>query len=84
LVSLINGITLITLGLGGYYSTETPSLTAFISIVFGIIIILLNKGLKKENKVTSHVVVILTLLVLGGLLKPLLGGGFPRNDTIAL
>ena len=46
--------------------------TALIPVVFGVIILVLNSGLKKENKLIAHVVVLLTFLILFGLVKPLM------------
>jgi len=83
LASLINAILLIILGLWGYFGSETPSVTALIPVFAGVILIFLNSGLKKENKIIAHIAVIITLLVLGGLVKPLLGA-FGRDDTAAI
>ena len=73
IASLSNGLTLIILSLWGYLSSDTPSITALIPTFVGAIIILLNKGVKNENKVIAHIVVLLTLIILFGLIKPLLG-----------
>ena len=73
IASLSNGLTLIILSLWGYLSSDTPSMTALIPTFVGAIIILLNKGVKNENKVIAHIVVLLTLIILFGLIKPLLG-----------
>lgn len=81
--SLTNAFFLITFGLWGYFSSVNPSGTAFIPVVFGVILIALNRGVKNENKVVAHIVVVLTLLVLGGLIKPLLGA-MERDDAMAL
>ena len=83
IVNLVNAIVLILFGLWGYFTSDEPSVTAFIPVVFGIILISLNSGLKKENKISSHIIVVLTLLVLIGLVKPLLGT-IERGDSIAL
>ncbi len=83
IASLINAAALITLSLWGYFSSETPSLTALIPTGIGIVILILNKGVKNENKVIAHIVVTLTLVVLIGLIKPLLGA-LDRNDTLAI
>jgi len=81
--SLINAFVLILLGLWGYFGSETPSFTALIPVVIGIILLLLNWGLRKENRVISHVVVLFTFLTLVALIKPLTGA-LGRNDTIAI
>jgi uncharacterized membrane protein len=83
LASLINAILLIILGLWGYFGSETPSNTALIPVFAGIILVFLNSGLKKENKTIAHIAVIITLLVLGGLIKPLMGA-FDRGDSMAI
>ncbi len=60
--NLINAVALIVMGLWGYFATQSP--TAFIPVGFGVILLLLNGGVKKENKVIAHIAVVLTLLVL--------------------
>ena len=70
-LSFVNAITLISFGLWGYIDVNF-SPTALIPVIFGIIILLLNPGLKKENKIISHIVVLLTFLILVGLVKPLM------------
>ena len=62
-ISFVNAVTLISLGLWGYVDVEY-SPTALIPVVFGVIILVLNSGLKKENKLIAHVVVLLTFLTL--------------------
>ena len=70
-ISFVNAITLISFGLWGYIDVDY-SPTALIPVVFGLIILILNPGLKRENKVIAHIVVLLTFLILGGLVKPLM------------
>ena len=60
--NLINSITLITIGLWGYF--ESSSFTALIPVVFGFILIICSKGVKSQNKLIAHVAVLLTLLIL--------------------
>lgn len=83
IASLANAIILIAFGLWGYYSSETPSPTAFIPVIIGGLIAALNSGVKKENKIAAHIVVLLTLVVLIGLIKPLTGA-IGRSDTMAI
>jgi len=83
IISLINALVLIALGLWGYFGSDTASYTALIPIAVGIILILLNPGLRKEKKLESHIAVVLTFLVLLGLIKPLMGS-LAREDTIAI
>ena len=49
----------------------------------GIALLLLNKGVKNENKIVAHIAVLLTLVVLIGLIKPLTGA-IGRSDTAAM
>ena len=70
-------------GLWGYLGSETPSETALIPVVFGVALLFLYKGVKKENKIAAHIAVLLTLLILGGLLKPLTAA-IGREDGMAI
>ena len=81
--SLINALILIALSLWGYFSSETPSMTALIPTAIGVVLLALNNGVKKENKVIAHIAVLLTLLALIGLVKPLFGA-LERGDTMAV
>lgn len=81
--SLINALVLIGFGLWAYLGSETPSATALIPVVFGVVILSLYKGVKKENKIVAHIAVLLTLLILGGLVKPL-SAAFGRDDGLAI
>jgi len=83
LASLLNAIILVAFGLWGYSSSDTPSYTALIPVGAGVILILLNKGLMKENKVIAHIAVILTFLILIALVKPLIGS-LERSDGMAI
>ncbi len=77
-VSAINAILLILIGSYGYLQSNTPSPTALIPVVFGIILLTMNKGIKTENKIIAHIAVTATLLILLGLIMPLknaLGNG---------
>ncbi|MEM9930075.1 MAG: hypothetical protein AAF840_09675, partial [Bacteroidota bacterium] len=80
--SLINALLLISLGGYGYFSSDTPSVTALIPLAFGLILLFCNRGVKSGNKVIAHVAVLLTLLVLIGLFKPLFAA-IGREDTSA-
>lgn len=81
--SIINAIALIILGLWGYFGSETPSLTAWIPVIGGVLLIILYPGTKKENKVIAHITVTVTLLIFIGLFKPLMGA-IDRADTLAM
>ena len=54
------------MGIWGYI--DVSSVTALIPTFFGVALILCTNGLKKENKMISHIAVLLTLLILGALL----------------
>ncbi len=82
-VSLMNAVVLIGFGLWGYLGSETPSVTALIPVVFGVLVLSLYKGVKKENKIAAHIAVFLTLLILGGLVKPL-AASIGRGDSMAI
>jgi hypothetical protein len=83
LASLINAILLVALGGWAYLSSEDPSPTALIPVVTGIILLVLNPGVRKENKIQAHIAVVLTLLILIGLIRPLTGA-IDRGDTLAI
>jgi hypothetical protein len=69
--SLVNALILIGFGLWAYLGSDTPSKTALIPVGFGLMILSLYKGIKKEDKIIAHIAVLLTLAILGGLVKPL-------------
>tara|TARA_B100001287_G_C22464901_1_gene426885 strand:+ start:241 stop:606 length:366 start_codon:yes stop_codon:yes gene_type:complete len=75
--NLINSIFLIIMPLWAYFSFESTadkeslSLTALIPVIFGVILILCNKGLKNNNKTVAHVAVLVTFIALLGLFMPL-------------
>jgi len=71
--NLINGFSLIALGIWGYFGSPNPSPTAFIPVFVGGILLVMNKGIKNQNKLIGHIAPILTLLILIALVKPLLG-----------
>ena len=83
IASLINGIILVVLGAWGYFGSDTPSMTALIPVIFGVLILAMNPGVKKENKVIAHVAVLLTLVILLGLVMPL-RGAMARGDSMAV
>ena len=81
--SLINAITLIAMSLWGYFSSETPSMTALIPTIIGVLLLAINKGVKAENKMIAHVAVLLTLIILLGLLQAFTGA-MGRSDSAAM
>ena len=85
--NLLNSIVLIIIGLWGYFEVVSP--TALIPVFFGLVLLLCNGGVKKENKVIAHIVVLLTLLLLVALVgmrlpKSLDSGGLGLIRVIAM
>jgi hypothetical protein len=72
-VSLINSLVLVTMGLWGYLDSDSRPITALIPVIVGIILLIINSGVKKENKIAAHIAVLLTLLIIIGLVRPFLG-----------
>ena len=58
--SLVNAIILGTVGGWGYFESGSP--TSLIPVFIGAVLILLNKGIKNQNKVIAHIAVLVTLL----------------------
>jgi positive regulator of sigma E activity len=48
--------------MGGWGYFESGSPTSLIPVVIGVLLVLLNKGIKTENKVVAHIAVLVTLL----------------------
>ena len=72
-VSLINSLFLVSMGLWGYFESDSRPITALIPVIVGVILLLINSGVKKQNKIAAHIAVLLTLLIIIGLVRPLLG-----------
>ena len=81
--NLLNAAVLIIMGLWGYLSSETPSTTALIPVIFGGIFLLATPPFKKENKIVAHIIVLLTFLLIIALVMPL-KGAIGRGDTMAI
>ena len=79
--NLINSITLITIGGWGYFSGS--SMTALIPVMFGVVLLLCNNGIKKENKLIAHLAVLATIICLLGLFMPL-KGALERGDNLGI
>ena len=60
IASLSNAIIFITIGGWGYFESGSP--TSLIPVVIGIILVLLNSGVKSQNKVIAHIAVLVTML----------------------
>ena len=71
------------MGSWSYFTSVHPSLTALIPVFAGIILIAVTPGFKKGNRVSAHVAVVITLLILIGLLKPLTGA-IGRSDNLGI
>ena len=56
-VSLINSLFLVSMGLWGYFESDSRPITALIPVIVGVILLLINSGVKKENKIAAHVAV---------------------------
>ena len=82
-VSMLNAIVLILLGLWGYAGSQTPSPTALIPVFAGIILLSLIRGLKAGNRVIAHISVLLTFVLLIAFIKPLTGS-ISRVDNGAI
>ena len=77
--NLLNSITLILMPLWAYLTFEgtvdkpEQSVTAFIPLFFGVVLLLCNGGVKKENKIIAHLAVVITLIAIAGVFtKPFL------------
>jgi hypothetical protein len=82
--SLINAIILVAMGLWAYFAAESAPKTAFVPVGFGVILLALNGGVKKENKAVAHIAVVLTTLVLLALIMPLVGSIRRGNDLAVI
>tara|TARA_B100000287_G_scaffold419085_1_gene456853 strand:- start:135 stop:569 length:435 start_codon:yes stop_codon:yes gene_type:complete len=75
--NLINSIALILMPLWSYFTYEgtvdkpEQSLTALIPLFLGIVLLLCNGGVKKENKIIAHIAVLITFIAILGLFMPL-------------
>ena len=77
--NLINSIALISMSIWGY--VDTDSFTALIPAVFGVILFLLGTMLTNEKlvKLSAHLVVLFTLLILLALVVQVLPGVVERG-----
>lgn len=83
--SAINAYTLVAMGLWGFYMTKGPdqSPTVWIPVAFGVVLLILNNGIKFQHKIQSHLAVILTLLIAFALFRPLMSN-FEKGDTMGI
>lgn len=68
--NMINSTALITIGLWDYLATQTLASTNMIPVAGGLFLLIFYDGVKREDKVTAHIVVIITLFVFLSLIKP--------------
>ena len=81
--SLTNAVLLIAMSAWGYLAAASPSFTALIPAAFGVLLLLCASGVKAQNKVVSHIAVVLTLIILVALFMPL-RGALGRDDPMAV
>lgn len=80
--NLVNALVLIGLGLWGYFSAgEEASATAFIPVGFGAVFLAATPGIRRENRIVAHVVVLLTAVLLVMLLAVPLPKRMQEGDT---
>jgi surface polysaccharide O-acyltransferase-like enzyme len=81
--NLLNSIILIIVGTWGYFDGDAKSMTALIPVMFGVVLLLCNNGVKNQNKVIAHLAVVATFICLVGLFMPL-NGAIERDNDIAV
>lgn len=69
IVNLYFSLLLITLGLYGlfarYFEMGDWQITSLIPAFFGLILLTMTSGIKKENTIISHIAVVLTIVMAG-------------------
>ncbi|MEM1131948.1 MAG: hypothetical protein AAGH53_03335 [Pseudomonadota bacterium] len=83
LASLINALVLIAMSAWGFFDADKQSITILIPAATGVLLLLLNNGVKRENKVVAHIAVLLTLLIFIALFMPM-KGAIGRDDPLAM
>jgi hypothetical protein len=79
--TLLNGAVLIVMSLWGFFANQnTP--TALIPGAFGIIFLLMAPGVKANNKIIGHVIVVLVVLIIIALFRPL-SAALERGSLLA-
>ena len=81
--NLLNSVILIAVGSWGYFDGDGKSMTALIPVIFGVVLILCNNGVKNQNKVIAHIAVLATFVCLVGLFMPL-NGAIERGNDVAV
>lgn len=82
-ITFINGLVLTGLSLWSYFSSDTPSFTALIPTLFGVLFLILAPSFQKGNKTVAHIVVVLTAILIIALVKPLTAA-LGRDDMTAI
>ena len=72
LANFINGLVLLGMGIWAVADSDGSSNTVYITPLVGFALLMLTPGLKKENKVVAHVVVLITFLFILALIFPLM------------
>ena len=80
-ITLVNALILIILGLWGYF--DSNSFTALIPVIAGVILVLLYSSNRRGNTLILNITIALTVLLIGGLIKPLTGA-IQRQDNASL
>ncbi len=83
LISAINALTLILMGIWGYSVSGNPSFIAFIPVIIGAVLLLFVRGVKNKIKTSLIIASILTFVVLVGLIKPFTAA-LGRNDSSSI
>ena len=81
--NLLNSIILIVEGGWGYFDGDGKSMTALIPVMFGVVLLLCNNGIKNQNKLIAHLAVLATFICLLGLFMPL-NGAIERGNDLAV
>ena len=81
--NLLNSIILIVVGGWGYFDGDGKSMTALIPVMFGVVLLLCNNGIKNQNKLIAHLAVLATFICLLGLFMPL-NGAIERGNDLAV
>ena len=78
--NLLNSVILIAIGGWGYFDGDGKSMTALIPVIFGVVLLLCNNGIKNQNKIIAHIAVLATFICIVGLFMPLKGAIERGND----
>lgn len=81
--NLLNSVILIAVGGWGYFDGDGKSMTALIPVIFGVVLLICNNGIKNQNKIIAHIAVLATFICIVGLFMPL-NGAIDRDDDMAI